>query len=296
MITNRGLRVGGVVESVFAAFCAAGLWPGLGRTTAERLPAAGINSPDDVTTTALLKVEGIAARKAEKLAKSFVDAQPRYAVAEMLHAAGLPVRAAGPVVDALGSGAAAAFARDPWRLLDTGMVEPRQVDAFALRTLAERPTKADPRRGRAFTAYVLMRSARDGHTVLSRDTLAAALGGLDVPDPAAAVEAAIDEGTVVADGDLVGLARYAMAEETVAEGLQRLLATAKPIGTARDIAAVEAGLDPAQREAVEAVATHGVCVLHGGPGTGKSRTVAAVVDLAKAKGKRVALAAPTGRA
>ena len=285
-----------MAESVFAAFCAAGLWPGLGRATAGRLAAAGIASPDDVTTTALLKIDGIAARKAEKLAKGFVDAQPRYAVAEMLHAADLPVRAAGPIVDDLGSGAAAALARDPWRLLDTGMVEPRQVDGFALRTLPERPTKADPRRGRAFTAYVLARSARDGHTVLAQDTLAAALAGLDVPDPAAAIAAAIDDGVAIEDGEFVGLARYAMAEETVAEGLERLLATAKPLGAARDVAAVADGLDPAQRAAVEAVAAHGVCVLHGGPGTGKSRTVAAVVDLAKAKGKTIALAAPTGRA
>ena len=37
-------------------------------------------------------------------------------------------------------------------------------------------------------------------------------------------------------------------------------------------------------------------VLHGGPGTGKSRTVAAVVELARKRGKRIALAAPTGRA
>ena len=142
---GRRLLLSSSVESVFVAFCAAGLWPGLGRTFAERLPAAGINSPDDVTTTALLRVDGIAAKKAEKLAKAFVDAQPRYAVAEMLHAAGLPVKAAGPIVDNLGSNAAAALARDPWRLLDTGMVEPRQVDGFALRTLTERPTKADPR-------------------------------------------------------------------------------------------------------------------------------------------------------
>ena len=37
-------------------------------------------------------------------------------------------------------------------------------------------------------------------------------------------------------------------------------------------------------------------MLHGGPGTGKSRTVAAVVELAERHGKRIALAAPTGRA
>jgi exodeoxyribonuclease V alpha subunit len=284
------------MESVFGAFCAAGLWPGLGRATAERLAAAGINSPGDVTTRALLTVDGVGAKKAEKLAKAFVDAQPRYAVAEMLFAAQLPVRAAAPVVDALGGNAAVALARDPWRLLDTGMVEPRQADAFALRTLTERPGKTDPRRGRAFTAYVLSRAARDGHTVLAEETLAAALGGLDVPDPAAAIEAAVGDGVVIRDGAepaVVGLARYAMAEESVADGLTRLLATAAPLGPVKDVAD---GLDPAQREAVEHVAAHGVCVLHGGPGTGKSRTVAAVVDLAKAKDKRIALAAPTGRA
>jgi exodeoxyribonuclease V alpha subunit len=285
-------KVGGV-ETVFAAFCAAGLWPGLGRATAERLAAAGINSPDDVTTTALLAIDGIGAKKAEKLAKAFVEAQPRYAVAEMLHAAGLPVRAAVPIVGALGGNAAAALARDPWRLLDTGMVEPRQADAFALRTLTERPAKTDPRRGRAFTAYVLARAARDGHTVLAQDTLAAALGGLDVPDPAAAIEAAVDDGVAVRDVDLVGLTRYAMAEEAVAEGLARLLASAEPLGRADGVID---GLDPAQQEAVREIAAHGVCVLHGGPGTGKSRTVAAVVDLAKANNKRIALAAPTGRA
>jgi exodeoxyribonuclease V alpha subunit len=47
---------------------------------------------------------------------------------------------------------------------------------------------------------------------------------------------------------------------------------------------------------VAAVAEHGVSVLTGGPGTGKSRTVAAVVALASQRGLRVALAAPTGRA
>ena len=46
----------------------------------------------------------------------------------------------------------------------------------------------------------------------------------------------------------------------------------------------------------QAVADHGVSVLTGGPGTGKSRTVAAVVSLAAERGLRVALAAPTGRA
>src|SRR6201992_475606 len=56
------------------------------------------------------------------------------------------------------------------------------------------------------------------------------------------------------------------------------------------------GLDTAQHSAVKAALREGVSVLTGGPGTGKSRTVATLVALAEKSGKSVALAAPTGRA
>ena len=291
--------------ALFAAFCAAGLWPGVNRPLADKLVAAGIHGPDDVSASALAKVEGLAGKKGERLAKSFVQAAPRYAVAGLLQEAGMPLRAAAAIVDALGPRAADSLAADPWRILDSGSVQPREADAFALRTLVQRPAKDDRRRGRAFTVHVLARAARDGHTVLPDATVVAALAGLDVPDPAVAIEAAIDDGAVTemtsyddagAPQRLVGLTRYAMAEEAIGEGLARLLATAEPLATPEGATAVTGGLDPAQREAVQDVAAHGVAVLHGGPGTGKSRTVAAVVELAHARHKRIALAAPTGRA
>jgi exodeoxyribonuclease V alpha subunit len=303
--------------TVFEAFCAAGLWPGMSRATAAKLPAARVNGPDDVSVDTLSKVEGVGAKRAERLAKAFATAAPRYAVAELLHRTGLPVRVAATAVDELGQGAATLLADDPWRLLacaggGAGALTPRDVDRFALATLDERPDKTDPRRGRAFTAYVLARATRDGHTVLPEETVVAALAGLDVPSPAGAVEAALDDGAVSdfpdprADrpGDtgeptparLLGLTRFAMAEDAVAEALHRLLATAEPLATPEGATAVTGGLDPAQRAAVQQVAEHGVVVLHGGPGTGKSRTVAAVVELALARRKRIALAAPTGRA
>src|SRR4051794_39165157 len=183
------------MDEVFAAFCDAGLWPTLGRSMTARLAAADISSPDDVSVDRLAKVDGVnGPKRAEKLAKTFVEAQPRYAVVELLHAAGLPARHAFAAVDQLGSSAAAALRDDPWRLLGCGGLEPRDADIFALRTLADRPGKNDPRRGRAFTAYVLARAARDGHTVLDGETVAAALAGVDVPDPAAAIQAALDDG------------------------------------------------------------------------------------------------------
>src|SRR3954468_6903530 len=294
-----------MADGLFAAFCAAGLWPGVTRAIADKLPAAGIQSPDDVSVASLGKVPQLGAKKAERLAKTFAQAAPRYAVAELLHEAGMPLRAAAGIVDALGSHAAQALAADPWRALDSGLVQPRESDAFALRTLRQRPGKDDRRRGRAFTVHILTRAARDGHTQASDATIAAALAGLDVPDPGGAIDAAVDDGAVtdISSYDdsgnpqrLLSLTRYAMAEASIGEGLARLLATAEPLATPEGATAVTGGLDPAQREAVQEVAAHGVVVLHGGPGTGKSRTVAAVVELAAARHKRIALAAPTGRA
>jgi exodeoxyribonuclease V alpha subunit len=296
-----------VQTTTFAQFCAAGLWPELSRTSAGRLEAAGITTPDDVTPDALAKVEGISAKKAERLTRTFSDAQPRYRVAELLEPSGLPLRLSAAAVDLLGRDAATTLRRDPWRLLDcvhANQAQPRDVDAFALRLLPDRPAKDDPRRGRAFTVHVLSRAVRDGHTVLPDTTVMSALAGLDVPAPESAIAAALDDGDVTDfpsyDAEqptrLLGLTRYAMAEEAIAEGINRLASSAEQLATPEGTTSVTGGLDPDQRAAVQLVAEHGVVVLHGGPGTGKSRTVAAVVELATALRKRIALAAPTGRA
>ena len=294
-------------STLFAQFCAAGLWPELSRAAAGKLAAAGITSPDDVTPSGLGRVDGINPKKAERLTKTFSDAQPRYRVAELLEGSGLPLRLAFAAVEDLGRDAATRLRRDPWRLLDCvhgNQAQPRDIDAFALRVLADRPGKDDPRRGRAFTVHVLSRAIRDGHTVLPDSTVASALVGLDFPSPESAIAAALDDGDVTdfpSDlGDeparVLGLTRYAMAEESVADGIARLRATAQPLATPEGTTSVTGGLDPDQRKAVQLLAEHGVVVLHGGPGTGKSRTVAAVVELAGALGKPLALAAPTGRA
>jgi exodeoxyribonuclease V alpha subunit len=296
------------MDTAFEAFCEAGLWPSLGKATASKLAAAHINSAADVSLEALASVDGVGPKRAQTLVKTFADAGPRLAVAELLFAAGLPVRIAFGTVELLGRDAAAQLRADPWRLLDIPGLEVRDADRFALATLDERPEKDDPRRGRALTCWVLARAARDGHTVMPESVLVSALAGLDAPSPEQAIAAALDDGVVVEaealtedDGSQphtheIGLLRYAIAEAAVAEGLARLAATAKPLAPRAERSAVEDDLDPAQREAVEAVAEHGVTVLHGGPGTGKSRTVAAVVELAQRCNQRVALAAPTGRA
>src|SRR5690242_13788522 len=60
-------------SGLFTAFCAAGLWPGLGRTTAGRLAEAGITRPADVTIAKLCDVQGVSPMRADRLAGNFRD-------------------------------------------------------------------------------------------------------------------------------------------------------------------------------------------------------------------------------
>ena len=342
---------------LFGEFCLAGLWPGVGRALVDKLQAAGITAPDDVTPGRLELVEGIGPKRAARLAASFARARPAYETAELLIACRVPARFAGSAVALLGPAAARQLRADPWKLLQIPQIRPDQADWFARQLLDGQASRQDPRRGRALVVHLLVKAARDGHTAVPAEAVLTALSRFGLDEPGPAVVAAIDDGSVlpfealgaaedpdveagaaqfgeaeataaadvggpdvgapdvgapdvgaadvdqpaaddaVGPGTLLALTQYAIAEESVAEGLQRLAATAEPItGTPAAADGADTELDDRQRAAVEAVAEHGVSVLTGGPGTGKSRTVAAVVALAAESGLRVALAAPTGRA
>jgi exodeoxyribonuclease V alpha subunit len=313
-------------DPVVTAFCAAGLWPGLGKRTAADLPAAGITGPDDVTADRLLKLPRVGRQRAERLFSSFLSAQPTYDVVALLVGAGLEARRAANAADALGPDAARRLRDDPWTLLSLTGVTLTDADRLAIAVLAG-ADRQDTRRGRAIVAMTLRTATRDGHTVLPADLVVAALRAEGITDPAAAVIAAVESGDVLqhepsepedADAEPVhglgpgslaslraegrprsfylSLARYGMAEEAVAESVQRLAATSERIADPASVRSVAKGLDPAQQAAVAQVLGAGVSLLTGGPGTGKSRTVASLVKLLQARGTEVALAAPTGRA
>jgi len=291
--------------STLTEFAAAGLWPGLGRTLAGQLAAAGITEPDDVRAARLAALLGVTEARADKLLTAWSGVADTFAVAEVLVPAGLPVRLAPRALAELGRTAARRLLEDPWRLLDLPEVRPDDADRLAVSLLG--PVSGDdPRRGAALVAHVLARAARDGSTAMAAEALLAAVAAESVGDPRAAVAAAFDADRVMSGpaydaegrpaGELLALNRYALAEDSVAEGLARLLATAEPWAPAEAIDRLGADLDAAQRAAVARALELGVSVLTGGPGTGKSRTVSAVVTLAQQAGRQVALAAPTGRA
>jgi len=103
-------------------------------------------------------------------------------------------------------------------------------------------------------------------------------------------------------GDRLYLTRYWEQEERVRTALVNRTVASPPV---TDPAELQAQLDelfgpeadPEQRRAVEHVAGSGLTVLAGGPGTGKTTTIARMLALLLRQGvQRIALAAPTGKA
>lgn len=286
-----------MTDPVFAAFTAAGLWPGLGRTLAGQLAAHDITRPADVLPSRLAKLPTIGLVRAERLVEAFAGAADRYTLTALLVPADLPARLAFRALEVLGPSAADRLTADPWRLLDLPDVRLTDADRLARSVLGELARADDPRRGVALVAHVLGRAARDGHTCLPVEDVEAGVRAEGYAATEAALVAALaDERVVATDDGLLSLTRYAVAEDAVADGIVRLLATARPLADAAAARAVQGQLDEVQTGAVALAMQHGVSVLTGGPGTGKSRTVAALVALARARRKQVGLAAPTGRA
>ncbi|MFD1147503.1 SF1B family DNA helicase RecD2 [Saccharothrix hoggarensis] len=109
---------------------------------------------------------------------------------------------------------------------------------------------------------------------------------------------------VMPDGEPgIYLLAFHRAEISLANQLLRLLRTDeermpafRQVDWERAFAWLGASLEEKQRDAVRLALTSKVAVLTGGPGCGKSFTVRSIVKLAAAKGAKVVLAAPTGRA
>ncbi|MGQ4490949.1 helix-hairpin-helix domain-containing protein [Streptomyces sp. SAS_281] len=209
------------------------------------------------------------------------------AVAAVLSAGGAPAALARPAAALLGDRAAEILREDPWQLLALPGVGPEQADGFARALLGAACGPDDERRTAALTGWVMERAALRGHTALDADQVREALAGRGVGDPAAAVQHAVAEGVVLvfqdgpedqADADeddtegvgeaaapgpvLLGLDRYALAEESLADGLARLVDGGD--GEADWSEAAAAAPSPSAAELIRAAAAHGLVAHTGG--------------------------------
>lgn len=164
----------------------------------------------------------------------------------------------------------------------------------------------------ALAAALAVRALRGGSVCVDMSTIAEAADGLPWPD-AEQWLTAVRASTLLADPPvlhlyddrLLYLDRYRREEQQVCDDLVAMLVP-RPSGPTAEVPAFERLFPPGfeeQRGAAEIAVSQGVTVLTGGPGTGKTTTVArllaALAEQAELAGRsrpRIALAAPTGKA
>ncbi len=159
------------------------------------------------------------------------------------------------------------------------------------------------------TEYVLRHNVLNGHTCIPYDkavSVASELLGATVERIDEACAKMLEQSRLISeniDGKRFLFLPYQYkAERYIADRMKVMMRSAPPtpIDIKRSIATVEQELDISfgelQYKAIEAAVTKGVLILTGGPGTGKTTTLNAIIRLMETAGLTIALAAPTGRA
>ena len=281
---------------------------GIGPKTAEKIVAAFGEDSLKILERAperLTEISGISMKKALEMGASFRQQVGVRHLIEFLAAYHIPAETAVQLYRAYGGRAMELVQENPYLLTQPqfGAVF-SSADTLALELGFD---GNDPRRVEAGVLFELRHNLANGHSFLPKDKLTTATASL-LELEAAEVEEAMDRlcelGRIELD-EIAGLQAVYLPEYYEAESYitQRILRTASQTPQARkevSVASIEAvnGIRYAekQREAICAAAQERVMILTGGPGTGKTTTLAGILTLFDQRHLQTLLAAPTGRA
>ncbi len=301
-----------------AKYLGSGLVKGIGPKYAQKIVDVFGDKTLDVIeqSPAFLKqVKGLGPKRIELIRNSWKQNQAVHRIMAFLQSFGIGTARAVRIYKVYGENAVEQVRSNPYRLsTDIWGVGFRTADELALKLGIPRDS---PRRAEAAVRYILQEASAKGHVGLPQDVVREQTAAL-TEIAAEVVQKAIDDLrlldelvldqippslTLPALTDLLYLKPLHLAECGVARGMIALRSGVHPlpsVDVAKALAWVEQkmGIEfaEAQREAVRQAITQKVLVLTGGPGTGKTTIVRAILEIFRAKSQRVALCAPTGRA
>ena len=291
------------------SYLGSGICKGLGPATARRLVERfGAETAEVLSSQPerLSLIKGITAGRAMEISESFRRHMGLRRLMAFLAQYGLPPVLAIRLRQIYGDGALDAIRRDPYLLsADAGGLPFSAADEIAM---SMGFSARSPERLRSALLFELSHNEGNGHVFLPRPKLLAATAQLlgDEDGVEEALDTLIDEGKVfsetVANVEACYLLRLREAEDYACRKLLNLLSATADVSAraGRTVDEIEAAQGityaPLQRKAVELAAEHGVLILTGGPGTGKTTTVRGIVSLFERMGLAIVLAAPTGRA
>lgn len=292
-------------------FLASGVIEGVGKAMAARIVAVFGGQTLEIIEKQphrLREVRGIGAKTAEKIHASYQEKAELRQVMLWLEEHEVSGIYAGRIYEKYGSFAVEVMEQNPYRLV-------REVDGIGF-LVADNIAKGmgmDPCgrfRVSAALDFQLQKIALYGHCCIPDGQLVSDVEkGIGVPRDIVweVMKQDLAEGLLAQESvgeDVLVYPDYLYrAERETAQRLLQIQREAMPVsakGRGKLVAKWERStgitLAEQQRQAVEAVLEHGLFVLTGGPGTGKTTVIRAMLDILEQQGLEILLGAPTGRA
>lgn len=255
----------------------------------------------------LSEVKGISERKAREIAEQVEEKKDMREAMIYLQKYGISTKLAAKIYKYYGMRVYKVLEENPYQLADN-------IEGVGFKTADEIASRIgihtdSDYRIRSGLFYTLQQAAGEGHIYLPQDVLmrrAGALLGVEIEDIGKHVmDLCIDKKTVMKEknGEIrVYPANYYYMELNMAKMLHDLNINCEMPEDLmeRRLRKVEENeqieLDPMQHKAVIESIKHGLLILTGGPGTGKTTTINTMIRFFDSEGMSILLAAPTGRA
>ena len=255
----------------------------------------------------LSEVKGISEKKAREIAMQIAEKSDMRKAMMFLQKYGISLNLGAKIYQKYGDSVYSVLQENPYRLADDiSGVGFKIADEIAYRIGIH--TDSDYRI-KSGMVYTLLQATGEGHVYLPKDELfqrAAELLGVDSSYMEKhLVDLAMERKIVQKEqGDqiLIYPAQYYYLELNTARMLRELdifcpedekIVERRIVQIEKETGTV---LDEMQKKAVQEAAGHGLLILTGGPGTGKTTTINAIIRYFEGEGAEIRLAAPTGRA
>ena len=255
----------------------------------------------------LAEIKGISEKKAMEIAEQMTEKADMRRAMIFLQKYGISLNLGAKIYQKYGQTVYGVLQENPYRLAeDISGVGFRIADEITSRIGIH--TDSDYRI-RSGMLYTLLQASGEGHIYLPKEELFSRASGLLGVDSSYMekhlMDMVVDRKLILKeteDGAVVYPTRYYYLELNSARMLcelnilcpedeemmeKRINRIEKETGTR---------LDEMQKQAVAAAASHGLFILTGGPGTGKTTTINAIIRYFEEEGAELRLAAPTGRA
>lgn len=292
-------------------FLASGAINGIGPAMAKKIVAEFGEKTLEIIAKSpneLLKVPGIGKKTAEKISTSYLEQSELTEIMVWLENHGISNAYAGKIFAKYGSFAIDIMEKDIYRLFqDIEGIGFLTADKLAFNLGIQRE---DKRRIISGIDYALMQLCNNGHCCIPEMALVdktAKILQVNNQIIFTILKERIDNGslnTEVVGGETLIYPPYLYyAEKKVATRLLQLQQATEPLSEDNLSLFIKVWekdnqiqLAQKQKEAIKACLHHGVLVLTGGPGTGKTTVIKGILSILKAQGLKIRLAAPTGRA